>query len=417
MKTNFKLMTDKIGKNGLCPIFVSSRHNGREFKFFTGEKCKTEDWDLDSQKIKRTNKNYKNINECLDKVARDIGVYLHDSKLNGFVPSVDDNKITITPKEECTVEILKEKDVIQIYDDFIQWSVKEGKKHGTIKVMKVTRNHLNEFHKVEPVRIDNFTEEVYNRFIAFMMSRFNQQPNSIGNHTKNLKTFFYWYRDKKIIKLSEKHAKLSVISIDGEKIYLTREEIEKFKTVELNERLFHVRDSFLFGCYTGLRYSDLKKLVSDNIQEVSGTKVVSFTPQKTNSFYKKTRKKVNIALIPDALVIIEKYSKSYENTLPVISNQKINDYLKEIGKMAGIVEKVEKYRYVNSEPILEYVPKLKLISCHVARHTFATQSISRGVAAEVVQKLLGHSNIKTTMIYAKIVEDYHHIALLNAWKD
>ena len=306
MKTNFKLMTDKIGKDGLCPIFVRSRHNGKEFKFFTGEKCKIEDWDLDSQKIKRTNKNYKNLNECLDKVSRDIGVYLHDCKLKGFVPSVDDIKIAITPKEECTVEVLKEKDVIEVYDNFIQWSINEGKKHATIKVMKVTRNHLSEFHKVEPVRIDDFTEEVYNRFIAFLMSRFNQQPNSIGNQTKNLKTFFYWCRDKKYIKLSEKHAKLFVISIDGEKIYLTREEIGKFKTVELNERLSHVRDSFLFGCYTGLRYSDLKKLVSDNIQEVNGTKVVSFTPQKTNSYFKKTRKKVNIALIPDALVIIAK---------------------------------------------------------------------------------------------------------------
>jgi integrase/recombinase XerD len=417
MKTNFKLMTDKIGKDGLCPIFVRSKHNGKELKYFTGEKCRLEEWDIDSQKVKRINKNYKNINECLDKIARDIGVFLHDSKLKGFVPSVEDIKIAITPKIEVEVIEEKEKDVIEVYDEFIEWSVKEGKKHATIKVMKVTRNHLNEFHKVELVRIDDFTEDVYNRFIAFLMSRFNQQPNSIGNQTKNLKTFFYWCRDKKFMKLSEKHAKLSVISIDGEKIYLTREEIEKFKAVELNERLSHVRDSFLFGCYTGLRYSDLKKLVSASIQEVNGTKIVSFTPQKTNSFYKKTRKKVNVALIPDALAIIEKYSESHENTLPVISNQKMNDYLKEIGKMAGIIDKVEKYRYVNNEPVLEYVPKWKLISCHVARHTFATQSISRGVAAAVVQKLLGHSSIKTTMIYAKIVEDYQHTALLDAWKD
>jgi Arm DNA-binding domain len=137
MNIKFTIRKDRVGKDGLCMIFIRCNHNSKEFKYLTGENCKIEDWDEGSQKVKRTNKNYKNINECLDKISRDIGVYLHESKLKGFVPTVEDIKVAITPKQEIIVEVVKEKDVIEVYDDFIEWSVKEGKKHGTVKVMKV----------------------------------------------------------------------------------------------------------------------------------------------------------------------------------------------------------------------------------------------------------------------------------------
>ena len=413
MKINFKLFTAKIDQGGLCPIFIRSKLNGRGFVYYTGEKCKPEDWE--DERVRRTDKNYKNINECLDKVSRDIETFIHDCKLRGVIPTVENIKIAICPVKESSV--IKEKGVVDLYDEFLEWSRAEGKKAGTLRMIKVTRNHLAEFERSNVVEIGNFTDEVYKKFISFMMSKFNYQPNSIGNQTKNLKAFFFWCRDKKFLKLSERHAKLSVIKLDVEKIYLTWEEIVKMRDVELVEHLSNIRDSFLFGCYTGLRYSDLKTLVADNIKEVNGTHIISITPQKTNSFYKKTQKKVSIALIPEAVRIIEKYSESHVNALPVISNQKMNQYLKDIGKRAGIDEMVEIYKYVDNRPVSEFVEKYKLITCHVARHTFATQSISRGVPAEVIQKILGHSDIKTTMIYAKIVEEYKHKSLLKAWED
>ena len=410
MKINLKLLTDKKDLHGLCPIFIRSKLGGKEFKYFTGEKCKPEDWD--NGKVRRSDKNYKRINECLDKVSRDIETFIHDCKLRSIVPTVEKIKTAISNKEE-----VKEKDIIDLFDNFLDWSKAEGKKLGTIKGIRTTRNHLSEFYKTEPIEVDNFTTEKYNSFIRFLLRKFDYQPNSIGNHTKNLRTFFYWCRDTLSIKLSERHAKLSVIKLDVEKIYLTWEEIVKMRDVELVDHLSNIRDSFLFGCYTGLRYSDLKNLVADNIKEINGTHIISITPQKTNSFYKKTQKKLSIALIPEAVKIIEKYSESHVNALPVISNQKMNQYLKEIGKKAGIDEMIEIYKYVDNKPVSEFVEKYKLITCHVARHTFATQSISRGVPAEVVQKILGHSDIKTTMIYAKIVEEYKHKSLLKAWED
>ena len=413
MKINFKLFTSKIDQGGLSPIFIRSKLNGKEFVYYTGEKCKSEDWE--NERVKRSDKNYKKINECLDKVSRDIETFIHDCKLRGVIPTVKSIKIAICPVRELSV--VKEKGIIDLYDEFLEYSRVEGKKIGTLRMMKVTRNHLAEFEKSNIVDVSGFTDEVYKKFVSLLMSNFNYQPNSIGNQTKNLKSFFFWCRDKKFLKLSERHAKLSVIKLSVEKIYLTKEEIVKMREVKLVEHLSNIRDSFLFACYTGLRYSDLKTLVGENIKEENGKQIIYITPQKTNSFYKKTQKKISIVLIPQAVEIIERYKESHLQALPVISNQKMNEHLKEIGKKAGINEKVEIYKYLNNKPVSEFVEKYKLITCHVARHTFATQSISRGVELAVIKDILGHSDIKTTMIYAKIVEEYKHESLLKAWED
>ena len=114
--------------------------------------------------------------------------------------------------------------------------------------------------------------------------------------------------------------------------------------------------------------------------------------------------------------IIEKYRETYYKALPVISNQKMNEALKVIGEKALINDFVEVFTYKNNHSVSEEVEKHKLITCHSARHTFATQSLSRGVPIEVVQQLMGHSDIKTTQIYAKLVDEYKHTTLLNAWK-
>ena len=155
------------------------------------------------------------------------------------------------------------------------------------------------------------------------------------------------------------------------------------KTFSLR-RLEHVRDVFIFSCYTGLAFVDIEQLTPKHVQcGVDGKKWV-FT------FRQKTSNKSNIPLLPVALGIIEKYKNSIvanqqQKLLPMINNSKTNAYLKEIADLCGIE---------------------KNLTFHMARHTFATTvTLSNGVPMETVSNMLGHTKITTTQIYAKVLEN------------
>lgn len=166
--------------------------------------------------------------------------------------------------------------------------------------------------------------------------------------------------------------------------FLSIEELRLISSKELYlERLDQVRDIFLFCCFTGLRYSDVKQLVNDDIHTNSnGTKSIFKKTQKSKSI-------VRILILPDAEKILDKYRDSIyckvkEVCLPVISNQKTNAYLKEIAVLCGIE---------------------KDLTFHMARHTFATLALEFGITIETVKEILGHSDLTTTQIYAKITNN------------
>jgi len=161
--------------------------------------------------------------------------------------------------------------------------------------------------------------------------------------------------------------------------FLTDEEILKIANKELTiPRLELVRDLFLFSCFTGLAYIDVANLRREHLVTMNG-KTWIMTRRK------KTSVESNILLLDIPKAIIEKYSPSTTSKdgklFPILSNQKMNAYLKEIADVCGLQ---------------------KRLTFHLARHTFATMSLSKGVPMESVSKMLGHTNIKTTQIYARI---------------
>jgi len=156
--------------------------------------------------------------------------------------------------------------------------------------------------------------------------------------------------------------------------YLTELELRALKEVELNPTLDKVRDVFLFMCYTSLAYADAQKFdFKRDVFEKDGKLVFQDTRQKTDEEY-------FIVLNRQAIGILEKY----EYKLPVFANQRMNDYLKVIAQFANIK---------------------KPITTHYARHTAACLALNNGIRMETVSKMLGHANIKTTQIYAKLLND------------
>lgn len=167
-----------------------------------------------------------------------------------------------------------------------------------------------------------------------------------------------------------------------EREFLTAEELQQLTDTQFSaERLEHVKDIFVFCCFTGLAYADVKKLKHDDfVTGIDGELWI-------NTKRTKTKTKSNIPVLPTALMILEKYeSSSYlskDKVLPVLTNQKMNAYLKEIADLSGIK---------------------KNLTTHLARHTFATTvTLSNGVSIESVSKMLGHKSLRTTQHYAKIL--------------
>lgn len=146
-----------------------------------------------------------------------------------------------------------------------------------------------------------------------------------------------------------------------------------------SERLERVRDIFIFSCFTGLAYIDVKNLRQSNIRTSFDDGLWIMGKRE------KTGVNFNVPLLEVAKEIVEKYSGQLpdDKVLPVMSNQKMNEYLKEIGEVCGIG---------------------KDLTFHLARHTFATLTLTKGVSIESVSKMLGHTNIKTTQIYARITD-------------
>ncbi|MGB0182888.1 MAG: site-specific integrase [Schleiferiaceae bacterium] len=166
--------------------------------------------------------------------------------------------------------------------------------------------------------------------------------------------------------------------------YLNEEELNRLIGLELHfDRLERVRDMFLFSCFTGLSYADVKKLKREEIECTSEGNWIKTRRRKTGQ-------RAHIPLLSIAWSVIEKYNPFFEELLatdrilPILSNQKMNAYLKELATLAQID---------------------KQLSFHIARHTFATTvTMLNGVPIESVSKMLGHKSIRSTQLYARIVD-------------
>lgn len=266
-------------------------------------------------------------------------------------------------------------------------------KKGTMKNYYTTEKYLYRFlskkRKVSDVRLKQLNYAFVTDFEHFLRNYRDSKKRLLLSNNGVMK---HLERFKKMLNLAVKlewmdknpfnQFQLKYNKYDRQ--FLDEEELEQLESSEMgNERLERIRDCFVFSCYTGLSYVDVKELNRDNIVKgIDGNHWISTKREKTD-------KPVKVPLLPKAQEILEKYMQcpemeNKEGLLPISSNQKTNTYLKEIADSCDID---------------------KNLTFHVARHTFATTvMLSNGVPIETVSKLLGHSKLSTTQIYARVVE-------------
>ena len=232
------------------------------------------------------------------------------------------------------------------------------------------------------------------------MEELEHLNNTVGKYISALKTFMRWaakrgYHENYIFEQFKAYRE------EADVVYLTDEELTTLYELDLSNRtsLEQVRDVFCLGCYTGLRFSDIAALRPENI--VKGE--IHLTTYKTKQV-------LSIPLTLKATEIIKKYIDS-PSFLPIISNQKTNDYLKVLGEIAGIDEPIIKTRFRGAERVEETHPKHQLLTTHTARRTFITLSLEKGMRAETVMKISGHKDYKTFKKYIAISEKMKRVEM------
>lgn len=183
-------------------------------------------------------------------------------------------------------------------------------------------------------------------------------------------------------------------------IFLTPSEFKKFREFEIpanKKYLDRVRDVFLFQCFTGLRYSDVENLKKSDIK----ADFIEITTIKTSD-------SLRIELNKHSRKILEKYKDYVDDknrALPVITNQKMNEYLKELAELVGINEPIRETYYIGNKRFDEVMPKYALLGTHAGRRTFICNALSLGIPPQVVMKWTGHSDYKAMKPYIDIADE------------
>lgn len=380
----FYIKKSKADSQSKSNIYLRITADGKRAECSIYRKVKTDRWNPKSQRALGNSSEAIEINRQIDLIRNKIykiqQEYLSVEKRFDAV-DLRDAYLGKNKAHKMLLEIFQE------HNDKVESLIGKDFAAGTAERYRTSKKHISDFIKKKYNRNDIHVQDVDYKFITGFEYYLKTTRNCAHNSAIKYITNF-----KKIIRIAHAndwidkdpflHWKGKLKIVDRE--FLTEDEIQKIIQLEFKmERLDQVRDIFIFCCFTGLAYADVKKLNRCDISiGADGEEWVKTKRSKTDT-------RSNIPILPIAKTIIEKYKdneilKEKDLVLPVLSNQKMNAYIKEIATLAGI---------------------RKNLTFHLARHTFATTvTLTNGVPIESVSKMLGHTNLKTTQHYAKILD-------------
>jgi site-specific recombinase XerD len=384
LKISYILRKDRI-QNDLAPVYLKLLLEGRKAYVSTGEKVRVDEWDERSGKFLGSTPLINSKNELLDRMRLEVINIYNELKASDKDITVDVLRSRLATGETDVRKYLFE--CCQIYNSSFEKLV--GIEIGAITFGRYATfaARISDFISTKLKQKDILLTDIKYSFGIeyehYLKTELKLHQNTLVKYIQYLNRVLdycvkYEWLDKNVLfgyKCPVKESKRE---------YLTQDELQRVIDKDINiERLREVRDIFVFCCHTGYAYKDAAELTPDHIGTgINGRKWIYTSRQKNDNVS-------NVPLLDQAMEIIEKYKdhpicQSKNRLLPMKSNQKLNAYLKELADICGI-----------SKPI----------TTHIARHTFATTVLlSNGVSMEATSKMLGHSSLKTTQIYGKILE-------------
>ncbi len=380
----FFVKRTKTNVDGLLPIFIRVTVNGERIELSTKRFTTSERWSVEGNRMKGTSAESKATNSYLDTLKAKVYDYQQQLIREDELVNAENMRNKILGIEKRSYMIIG---IFQQHNDEIKALIGKDYAAATHVRYETSLKHTADFlkwkYKVSDLDIRKIDHEFITSYEFYLKSVCNCCQNTTSKYIKNFGKIIRiclangWIQKNPFINYKSK-------MVEVERAFLSMEEIETMlNKVFVSDRLNQVKDIFLFSCFTGLAYSDVKKLSRRNIAiGVDGGRWIYINRTKTDT-------RSNIPILPIASYLLEKYEDhpqvvNQEKLLPILSNQKMNSYLKEIADACSIT---------------------KELTFHIARHTFATTvTLSNGVPIESVSKMLGHKNLKTTQHYAKILD-------------
>lgn len=380
----FYVKKAKTVANGTAPIYLRITIDGKITELAAKRYVLPEKWNPAAQKVTGTSEEVKALNAYLITLEQQVYEAQHQMLKDKAIITAENLKHKLLGSEE------RQRTLIPIFEDHnkkVEALLNDEFAPGTLERYKTSLKHTVDFllwkYNVSDIDIKKIDHAFVTEYEFYLRSVRKCNNNTAVKYIKNFGKIIRiciangWLDKSPFVNYKSKVKEV-------ERTYLVQEEIQAIADKEFaTERLNQVKDIFLFSCFTGLAYIDVKQLTRSNIAlGIDGGKWIFTNRQKTDT-------RSNIPLLPMAEEILNKYKQHPQclnegKLLPVLSNQKMNSYLKEIADLCEI----------NKE-----------LTFHIARHSFATTvTLTNGVPIESVSKMLGHKNLRTTQHYAKILD-------------
>ena len=414
IKRNIIFTLESRKKDGVLivenvPIRMRVNFASKRIEFTTGYRIDAAKWDSDKQRV---------INGCINKLKQSaseinaslLGYYTEVQEIfkkfevEEIMPTPEQIKEAFNALHKPIEEVNPRKSMPntfhKVFDEFVRDCGRQNDwTDSTYEKFAAVKNHLMNFR--DELTFDFFDERGLNNYVTYLRDVKEMRNSTIGKQLSFLKWFLRWAFKKGVHKNNAYDSyKPKLKSTQKKIIFLTWEELNKLREFEIpaaKQALDRVRDVFLFQCFTGLRYSDVFNLRRSDIK---GDHVEVTTVKTSDSLI--------IELNKHSKAILDKYKDvAFEDNkvLPVITNQKMNDYLKELAELAGIDEPIRQTYYRGNERIDEVTPKYALLGTHAGRRTFICNALALGIPPQVVMKWTGHSDYKAMKPYIDIADD------------
>ncbi|WP_298535811.1 site-specific integrase [uncultured Algibacter sp.] len=380
----FYIKKCKADYNGKANIYLRITLNGQRAELSIRRKVLVDKWNSDMNMARGSSDESHGINRYINTIKNRIYTIEQQFVSEGKPVTAISLRDSYLGKDSDKRMLL---DIFEDHNKKVNKLVGSDFAAGTAERYRTAKKHVSEYIQKEYGAKDILVKDVNHKFITgfeyYLKTERNCSHNTAIKYITNFKKIIrIAFANDWIDKDPFLHWKAKLKTVD--RGFLTKEEIQKMVEKELHtERLDQVKDIFIFCCFTGLAYADVKKLSKDDIViGIDGAKWIKIKRTKTDT-------RSNIPILPTAEALIEKYANqsnllTENRLLPVLSNQKMNSYLKEIADLCEIN---------------------KNLTFHLARHTFATTvTLTNGVPIESVSKMLGHKSLRTTQHYAKILD-------------
>lgn len=389
MKQNFsvsmQLKKCKVTKSGEVPIFKRITVDGKRLELATRRHINPHNWDYKLQRMRGRSEEARILNSYLDEQVNEVNNYFN-IMIGGDSPITIDRFRSKFQKcnNEChyLIQVFEENNKLTKLEIGSKYSDRTSTQYNT--TLSRLKDFIQKHYRVKDIELNHLNINFIQRFEIYLRTEYNIKTNTTIKYLKQLKKVVHYAMKLGYIRYDPFYQYATAFT-EVNRGYLTAEELRRIEEKEFKiKRLDEVRDVFIFACYTGLSYSDLKTLTINSISKgIDGKNWIIYERKKTGV-------RAPIPILSPAQTILDKYADNpeclaFNKPIPVKSNQKLNSYLSEIEDLCAIN---------------------RHITMHLARHTFATTvTLSNGVPIETVQKMLGHKNISTTQIYSKVIDN------------